>query len=44
MPAACAPPPVTVAAGARAEMVAVLANMAESALAAAGAGEGGERR
>ena len=34
MTCSCAPPPVTVAACARAEMVAVLANMAESALAA----------
>ena len=39
MAGACVPPD-TAAAGARAEMVAVLANMAESALAApAGAGE-----
>ena len=35
MAGACVPPPDTAAAGARAELVAVLANMAESALAAA---------
>src|SRR6516164_8592860 len=34
MAGACVPPPDTAAAGARAEMVAVLANMAESTLAA----------